>query len=171
MLDPGRPQMTIYGECTLHAGKIKLQKIHLEYVMFIAFPQQQLLRERSSVLFLMYIARLVSNCVSQQHTNWFLNSSLCFGWVWLDSLPYLSKYYVGNFTYICPVTRQPTVTFYMLYLNNTSANTDIALGYLLQKIQFILQLNENLISAFSKLCADIQSSWHIARHQVQPCKL
>jgi hypothetical protein len=111
------------------------------------------------------------NSVSQQHTNWFLYSSLCFGWVWLDSSPYLSKYCVGNFTYVCPITRQPTVKFHMLYLSDVSANTDIAFEYLLQKSQFILQLNENLISEFSKLCADIHDSWHIVWHQVQPCKL
>lgn len=139
--------------------------------MFIALSQQQLLRERSAVLFLMYIARHVPNCISQQHTNLLLYSSLCFVWVWLDSSPYLLKYYVGNFTYICPITRHPTVKFHMLYLSDTSANTNIALGYLLPKIQFILQLNENVISAFSKLCTDMRDSWHTAWHQVQPCRV
>jgi hypothetical protein len=37
---------------------------HLKYVLLIALPQQQLLREGTLLLFLMYIAPLVLNSVS-----------------------------------------------------------------------------------------------------------
>jgi hypothetical protein len=50
MVAPNRPQMTIqYGACALHAG-IKATNSYLEYVLLIAFLQQQRLRKRASML-------------------------------------------------------------------------------------------------------------------------
>jgi hypothetical protein len=48
IVEPGRPQMKIWRmsiECSIP----KATDIHLEYVILIAFPPQQRLRERSSL--------------------------------------------------------------------------------------------------------------------------
>jgi hypothetical protein len=59
-VQPDRPKMTIlYGACALHVGYLRLQT-HSEYLILIAFPRQQRLRERASLLLYTYIACLVS---------------------------------------------------------------------------------------------------------------
>jgi len=45
-----------YGACALHAGYVRLQIIHPGYVILIAFPLQQRLHERASMLRYAYIA-------------------------------------------------------------------------------------------------------------------
>jgi hypothetical protein len=51
MVEADRPQMTI-GACVLHAGYFKATETHSEYVVLIAFPWQQWLSERASMLHL-----------------------------------------------------------------------------------------------------------------------
>jgi hypothetical protein len=58
MVERGRPQMK-YGTCALHAGYVRLQ-IHSRCVIFVAFPQQQWLHERASMLHYTQITWLVS---------------------------------------------------------------------------------------------------------------
>ena len=57
MAEPVRQQMTVqYGSCALIAGHFRQEhththtNTHLEYVILIAFPRQQPLRERASLL-------------------------------------------------------------------------------------------------------------------------
>jgi hypothetical protein len=48
IVEQGRPQMIIqHGACALHAGYLRL-KTHLQYVILIAFPLQQMFQERAS---------------------------------------------------------------------------------------------------------------------------
>jgi len=59
IVEPDRPQVTIYyGVCALHAGYLRLQTCS-EYVMLIAFPPQQWLHECASMLCCMNIAVLL----------------------------------------------------------------------------------------------------------------
>ena len=62
MVEPGRPQMTIWRMC-IACWVPKATNTHSEYVILIAFPLQQLLHEGASVLSYTYIACLVF-CVS-----------------------------------------------------------------------------------------------------------
>jgi len=48
-----------YGACRYHAGYLRLQNAHTGCVILIAFPLQQWLHERTSVLHCTYIACLV----------------------------------------------------------------------------------------------------------------
>jgi len=49
-VEPDRPQVTIqYSTCSWQAGYLRLQT-HTQYVVLTAFPLQQWLHERSSVL-------------------------------------------------------------------------------------------------------------------------
>jgi hypothetical protein len=58
IVQPDRPQMTTqYGTCALHAGQLRLQT-HSEYVILIAFPRQEWLHERASILRCTYFAVL-----------------------------------------------------------------------------------------------------------------
>jgi hypothetical protein len=74
MVEPEGPQVTSqYGTYALHAGQARVHartstrartrmqaRLHTDkYVIFIAFPGQQLLRERASMLRYKYIAHLV----------------------------------------------------------------------------------------------------------------
>jgi hypothetical protein len=76
VLEPHRPQMTIYySACALHAGQLR-PHTHtrarardfsrslslLEYVIFIAFPRKQWLREGASML------RLTVHCLSRLYS-------------------------------------------------------------------------------------------------------
>jgi hypothetical protein len=58
IVEPDRPQMTIWRVCIA----VWIQKVthtHLEYVALLAFPLQQGLYERASVLHYPYVACLV----------------------------------------------------------------------------------------------------------------
>ena len=58
IVEPGRPQMTIWRmriACWIPKAKLK----HFEYVLVVAFPLQQLLHERFTVLRFTYIDCLV----------------------------------------------------------------------------------------------------------------
>ena len=58
-VEPDRPQMAIqYGACALRAGWLQTHT-HSEYVTLIAFPRQQWLCERASMLRYTYITGLV----------------------------------------------------------------------------------------------------------------
>jgi len=46
--------------CALHAGYLRLQNTHSEYVTLIAFRLEQWLRERASMLRYTYVACLVT---------------------------------------------------------------------------------------------------------------
>jgi hypothetical protein len=61
MVQPDRPQMTIYyGACGFACCITKAADAHSEYAILIAFPRQQWLRERASILRYAYTACLVS---------------------------------------------------------------------------------------------------------------
>jgi hypothetical protein len=62
IVELGRPQMTIWG-VRIGCWIPKATNTHSEYVLLIAFPLQQWLHERSSVLRHLYIAILVCVCV------------------------------------------------------------------------------------------------------------
>jgi hypothetical protein len=59
MVEPDRPQMTIIWRMGVACWITKTTDTYSEYVILIAFPRQQLLRERSSVLRYTYIACIV----------------------------------------------------------------------------------------------------------------
>jgi len=50
-----------YGTCTYHAGYLRLQNAHTRCIILIAFPLQQWLHERTSMLRDTYIACLVKH--------------------------------------------------------------------------------------------------------------
>jgi len=58
IVEPDRPQTTIW-RMRISCWIPKATKAHSECVIFIAFPQQQWLHERASMLRYTYIARLV----------------------------------------------------------------------------------------------------------------
>jgi hypothetical protein len=60
IVEPGRPQMKIWG---MRISRLipKATNTHSEYVTLIAFPLQQWLQERASLLRYTYIACLVLN--------------------------------------------------------------------------------------------------------------
>jgi hypothetical protein len=59
IVERGRSQMT-KGACALHTGHLKLQT-HTEYVILNAFPLQQCLHERPSMLRYTYMACVVTH--------------------------------------------------------------------------------------------------------------
>jgi len=66
-VEPGRPQTTIqpmHNECWIS----KATKTLSEYVIFIAFPLQQWLHKRTSMLHYTYITRLVLPSIVTTHT-------------------------------------------------------------------------------------------------------
>jgi hypothetical protein len=70
--EPGRPQVTIWCICTT-CWIPKATYTCLGYVIFIAFPQQQQLRERASLLHYMYTVHCVPcynllNIIIQVHS-------------------------------------------------------------------------------------------------------
>ena len=64
---PGRPQVTIW-RMRITCWIPKITNTHSEYVKLIAFPLQQWLQERASMLPYKYIACLVSNQNSKRLT-------------------------------------------------------------------------------------------------------
>jgi len=58
IVEQGRPQMTIW-HMRMASGFTKATNTHPRYGILIAFPQQQWLHERTSMLCYTYIARLV----------------------------------------------------------------------------------------------------------------
>ena len=58
IVEPGRPQLTIW-RMHIACWISKATKTHLQYVIVIDFPLQQLLHERASLLRYTYIACLV----------------------------------------------------------------------------------------------------------------
>ena len=63
VVEQGRPQLTIWRTC-MACWITKATNTHPAYVILIAFPQQQCLHERTSVLRYTYIARLVLLVIS-----------------------------------------------------------------------------------------------------------
>jgi hypothetical protein len=66
MVEPDKPQMTIWSmryECCI----TKATDTHSEYVILIAFPRQQRLHERASMLRYTYIASLLIPIQSSEH--------------------------------------------------------------------------------------------------------
>ena len=59
IVEPGTTQMTIWRMCVV-CWIIKATNTHSEYVVLIAFPLQQRLHERNSMLGYTYIACLVN---------------------------------------------------------------------------------------------------------------
>ena len=68
IVEPDRPQMTIW-RMRIACWITKATDTHSEYVILIAFTQQQWLRERTSMLRYMYIASLVSSKLGSTYTN------------------------------------------------------------------------------------------------------
>jgi len=60
MVEPDRPQMTVYTAHALDMLSNKPADTRPEYVTLIALPQQQLLRQSTSMLRYTYIASLHS---------------------------------------------------------------------------------------------------------------
>jgi len=58
VVERGRPQMTIW-RMRVESWIPKAINIHSEYVTLVAFPLQQWLHERASILRYTYVARLV----------------------------------------------------------------------------------------------------------------
>jgi len=61
IVEPDIPQMTVW-RMTITFCITKAINTHLEYAIFMAFPLQQWLNERASMLSSMYIACLVEPC-------------------------------------------------------------------------------------------------------------
>ena len=70
---PDRPQMTIW-HMHIVSWIPKTANTHLEYVIHNAFPQQQRLHGRTSMLCYMYIACLIYICLV--HMAVFINTSM-----------------------------------------------------------------------------------------------
>ena len=69
IVEPVRPQMTIW-RLRIACWIIKTADTCSEYVIFIAFPLQQWLHDRSSMLRFKYIACLVSKWPQIQQSRW-----------------------------------------------------------------------------------------------------
>jgi len=63
IVEPGRQQMTVWGK-RIPCSIPKVKNTHSEYAIPIAFPLQQWLHERTSLLRYMHIACLVYNYIS-----------------------------------------------------------------------------------------------------------
>jgi hypothetical protein len=61
IVQPGRPQMIIW-RMGIACWIPKAKNTHSQYVILVAFPLQQWLQERASILRYTYIARLVKKC-------------------------------------------------------------------------------------------------------------
>ena len=86
-VERGRLQMTIWRVC-FACWIPKATKTHSEYVILIAFPPQQWLQERASMLHYKHSTCLV--CLKQEcWPVWYQNvrtsSSLCFSWVTFET--------------------------------------------------------------------------------------
>jgi hypothetical protein len=61
IVEPDRPQMTVWRK-TITCCITKATNTHLEYAILMAFPLQQWLHERASMLSFIYIACIVEPC-------------------------------------------------------------------------------------------------------------
>jgi len=68
MVEPDRPQMTIWC-MRIACWIIKSKNTHSEYVLLIAFPLQQWLHKRDSMLRYTYLASVVNDKASGKYSN------------------------------------------------------------------------------------------------------
>jgi hypothetical protein len=61
IVEPGRTHRVQYGAYDLRAGKLRLQT-RSEYLILVAFPRQQWLRERAPTLLYARITCVVTHC-------------------------------------------------------------------------------------------------------------
>jgi hypothetical protein len=94
IMEPGRPQMTIWRMCS--ACRIpKVKNLHSEYVKVIAFPLQQWLHERASMLLYRYITCLIIHSL-RSCTNFYSRNVRVTGLAGKRASKFLTEYSLSH---------------------------------------------------------------------------